>query len=198
MDEHKTILIVDDDPTILEMLSDGLSEHDYAVIAASNPNGAIKAAENKSISYALIDLDLGWKYSNGIELGQQLKTRYSELLVIIMTGYHNIKFAVEAMRKHYFHYLIKPFRIDQILSLIERADYEKVLIQENQTLKATTQELTQENERLRHLLRELGAEESALSQAQREHGRKKPVSNKTALRSYQRHKEVLPASEKKE
>lgn len=198
MDEHKTILIVDDDPTILEMLRDGLSEHGYAVIAVGNPSDALKAAENTSISYALIDLDLGWKYSNGIELGQELKAKYGDLLVIIMTGYHNIKFAVEAMRKHYFHYLIKPFRIDQILSLIERADYEKVLIQENQTLRATNQELIRENERLRNLLHELGVEESALSQAQRDHGRKKAISNTTALRSYQRHKEVIPSSEKKE
>jgi len=196
MEKEKKILVVDDDATVLEMILEGLTDNNFDVIASNNPTDALDKIENEVLSYALIDLDLGWKYTNGIELGQQLNSKFEDIIVIIMTGYHNLKFAVEAMRKHSFHYLIKPFRIDQVVSLIERADRERILINENKNLKQAVGELEDENERLNNLIKEMETEEQGRVSTHRDKSRNRTINNSTALRSYQRQKNAEIPAEK--
>jgi DNA-binding NtrC family response regulator len=61
-----------------------------------------------------------------------------------MTGYQNIKYAVEAMRQHKFDYMIKPFRIDQVISAFERSLREYDLVEENKNLYRTILELEEQ------------------------------------------------------
>lgn len=183
-----TILLVDDDPNVLEMIYEGLVAENFEVITASNPNDALRKVENRILDYALLDLDLGWNYMTGIELGQELRKKMEDLVIIIMTGYHNLKFAVAAMREHSFHYMIKPFRIDQVISLTERAQKENRLVRENQQLRQRVDELESENERLNGILAQIRPEEAGITISSKENQLSKRLKNADALSSYARQK----------
>ena len=185
---EKTILIVDDDPAIVEMISEGLREHQFKVVTAADPEQAFLRVQNEPLGLALLDLDLGYQKMNGVELGIKLLERFPDLIVVIMTGYHNIKYAIQAMREFSFHYMIKPFRIDQIISLFERASYELELKAENQRLKDQIKILQQEILRLKKILNDIRPEEASLSVAAKEKEFRQKLKNKQALNSYQRQK----------
>ena len=200
MEEKKyTILVVDDDPTIVEMIQDGLMTENFDVITAIRPQDVWKKVEHVVLDYALLDLDLGWGNLTGIELGEELVKKYPELIVIIMTGYHNLKFAVQAMRENGFHYMIKPFRIDQIVSLTERAQRELQLKRENRFLKEEIEHLKKEITELTELIRQIRPEEAGLSYSTKEKNLNKRIGNANALNSYKRQKDSsFGAPDKKE
>ncbi len=185
--EKSVILTVDDDPTVLEMVYEGLVQEKFDVIAALQPDEALRKVKNKHIDIALLDLDLGWKNITGIELGHELSEIYDDLFVIIMTGYHNLKFAVDAMRSYSFQYLIKPFRIDQILSLAERAQTELLLRKENQFLKERIDTLEAELTKLSNIIDSIRPGEAGLTLSSKEKEYKK-IKDVDALVSYNRQK----------
>ncbi len=183
------ILIVDDDFTVREMISEGLREYFSRVISTETPEEALVQVKGMQLDFALLDLDLGWNHLTGIELGLKLQEIYPDLIVIIMTGYHNLKFAVDAMRNYMFHYMIKPFRIDQIVSLTERSERERSLRKENKNLYEQIDLLKAENQRLKNVIREIRPEEAELALSLKEREMKKRVKNPDALASYQKQKE---------
>ena len=185
---NRTILVVDDDPAILEMISDGLIDNQFEVITAGSPDEVPDKIKHKNIAFALLDFDLGYQNKNGIQLGIELSEQIKDLIVVIMTGYHNIKYALEAMRNYRFHYMIKPFRIDQIISLFERAVHELELRKENEMLKKQISELKKEIEELRALLKDIRPQEASLSVAAKERELRNKIKSQKALNSYQRHK----------
>lgn len=185
---NRTILVVDDDPAILEMISDGLVDNQFEVITAISPDDVQAKIKHKDIAFALLDFDLGYQEKNGIQLGIELVDQIKDLVVVIMTGYHNIKYALEAMRSYRFHYMIKPFRIDQIISLFERAVHELQLRKENEFLKEQIFTLKKELEDLRALLKDIRPQEANLSVATKERELRNKIKSQKALNSYQRHK----------
>ena len=142
---NNSILVVDDDASLLEMICEGLEEHGYRVAIASNPDEAMILTTATDFRFALLDYDLGVPGVNGIELAQKIRFHAPDAIIMIMTGYHNIKFAVEAMRSFKFDYMIKPFRIDQVISAFERSLREYDLIEENKKLYRSVLELDEKN-----------------------------------------------------
>jgi len=138
---NNSILVVDDDFNLLEMISEGLVEHGYNVVVCSHPEQALTKINESSFRFALLDYDLGVPGLNGIELAQKIRFQAPDAIIMIMTGYHNIKYAVEAMRSYKFDYMIKPFRIDQVISAFERSLREYDLVEENKNLYRTVLEL---------------------------------------------------------
>jgi len=196
---QKTILLVDDDPNVLEMIYEGLSAENFQVVSAANPNDALAKVASKTLDFALLDLDLGWNFMTGIELGLELRKLDNNLVIIIMTGYHNIKFAVEAMRAHSFHYMIKPFRIDQVISLTERAQKEIQLKVENDELHAKVEILEAEVLRLTGLIDQIRPEEAGLTLSSKENELSRRIKNADAISSYARQKSTRrPSADKKE
>ncbi|MFC2088029.1 response regulator [Calditrichota bacterium] len=148
MNSEQHILIVDDDPTLLETICEGLLIHGFNVIPAKTPQEALTKIEDKKVDFALIDLDLGSPEMNGIELGHELTKQIPAITVLIMTGYHNVKMAIEATREYSFHHLIKPFQVDQLLTMMERIEMENKLKNENKELRAKILILEKEIEKL--------------------------------------------------
>ena len=192
---NRTILIVDDDPAIVEMISDGLRENRFTVITAAAPDEALSKIQGQQIAFALLDFDLGYNNKNGIELGIELSQLFPDLVVVIMTGYHNIKYAIDAMRAYQFHYMIKPFRIDQIISLFERAIRELELRKENVRLKEEITILKEENQKLHEIIRDIRPEEASLTVAAKEKELRKKFKNQQAISSYQKQKNYRPPKE---
>ena len=112
------LLIVDDDLLIREFLTEGL-ETDYRVDAARNGKEANRLIRNSSYHIALLDLRL--PDANGLEILKQIKSFDQRTAVIVMTAHSSVETAVEAMKLGAFHYIKKPFTINEITLLLEKA-----------------------------------------------------------------------------
>lgn len=128
------ILIVDDDTTLRTALFRALDRTGYQVITASSKEEAEKLL-NTSINLAMIDLRL--PDGDGISLMEMLKKQQPQAKAIILTGFGSIESAVEATQKGAYHFVTKPFNLDEILSLVEKALSHSQLEQENQQLRST-------------------------------------------------------------
>lgn len=128
-----SILVVDDDENLLELLRIRLESAGYAVTALAIDEKAIDEVKNRSFDLAILDLQLTkW---DGISLMQQFHEINPELPVIILTAYGSIESAVDAMQKGAFNYLTKPFDPQELLFQIKRALENRMLNSEIKRLK---------------------------------------------------------------
>ena len=96
MEKHK-LLLVDDDPFILEGIGEDLERNGYHVTRASNGETAVELLESNKFDLVITDLVMG--KVGGIAVLQQAKALYPDIGVIILTGYGDIRSAVEALQK---------------------------------------------------------------------------------------------------
>ena len=114
------ILIVDDEPDMLRLLSMIIKEKtSYEVATTNNPLEALEMA--KKGGFDLLVADLKMPGLNGIELLESVKRFDEDIPTIIITAYATVEAAVETMQKGAFDFMTKPFRKEQILFTIERA-----------------------------------------------------------------------------
>lgn len=114
------ILIVDDEPDMLKLLSMIIKEKTpYEVTTTNNPLEALELA--KKGGFDLLVADLKMPGLNGIELLEAVKRFDEDIPTIIITAYGTVEAAVETMQKGAFDFITKPFRKEQILFTIERA-----------------------------------------------------------------------------
>ncbi len=113
------ILIVDDEVAIKKALSKFLSSLGYDVESASDGAEAIEMAKNKI--YDLVISDLKMPNMSGIELIKALKQIHPQMVALIMTGFGTIESAIEAIKAGAFHYITKPFELDDVAMLVEKA-----------------------------------------------------------------------------
>ncbi len=114
MSERKeNILVVDNDPNILQVLRMRLASAGYSVTAATGVEEALKLAEKKPFDLALIDLKLNGH--DGIQLMENIHQINPHIPVIILTAYGTIKSAVNAMKKGAYSYVTKPFDGHELL-----------------------------------------------------------------------------------
>ena len=144
------ILIVDDEDTILDILSTGFKKRGMRPYIAKESDSAISILKQNPIHFSLIDVRLPGK--TGIELCNEISSISPKTFNIIMTGYPGVKSAVEAMKNNAHDYLIKPFRIELVLDVINRAFEESMIETENDIL---VQSLREENKKLRKMIKDL-------------------------------------------
>lgn len=115
-----TIVIVDDEPDLLDLLKLILTEKtDYTVLTTTDPREALEWCRNHKADVFISDLRM--PELEGIELLKIIKEIDPAIPFIIMTAYGTIESAVEAMRQGAFDYITKPFRKEQILMTIAKA-----------------------------------------------------------------------------
>jgi signal transduction histidine kinase len=113
------ILVVDDDPQILDVLDIRLASLGLEVTATGNPEHAIEIAAAARFDAALVDLRMG--PPDGMLLTEALHDHQPHLPVLIMTGHATIESAVQALQRGAFDYLTKPFIPDELHGKIARA-----------------------------------------------------------------------------
>lgn len=192
-DQKPSILVVDDEETIVHILQVGLQQRDYRVFTASHAEEAKKVAEANTLDYTLIDIKL--PDMNGIELVAELKRHFPKINHILMTGYPGIKSAIEALRHQVCDYLIKPFHIDQVCAIIKRVEHEQQLEAKHAVDHEMIQRLQQENEMLKQRLKELMPDESRLKKMVLSKYSTLTSDEENALHSYSQHQGI--ESEKK-
>ncbi len=122
------ILIVDDDPSILKVLTMRLEAEKYSVSSATNGDDALALQNNGFYDLALIDYQL--KNETGIELMEKLHKIDSELPIIILTAYGTIERAVDAIQKGAYSFLTKPFNDAELIHQVKTSFEKKKLIKE--------------------------------------------------------------------
>jgi len=126
-----TILIVEDDPSLREVLGKTLSMENYSVELAEDGEQALNILKsNKSIELLLSDVQM--QPMGGLELLKNCKTCYPDLPFVLMTAYGTIENAVHAMHDGAADYLVKPFEHNALVEMIERFLGEPVIEGDNQ------------------------------------------------------------------
>ncbi len=113
------ILVIDDDHDMRLVLAKYLLKFNYQVVEASSGKSALDVLEKGEPSLILCDFRLG--DMNGIALLMKIKEKYAHIPVIFITGYGDIKIAVEVMRLGAYDYVTKPLFPDEILLTIRKA-----------------------------------------------------------------------------
>lgn len=131
-----TVLIVDDEPTILKSLGGLLSDEGYEVLTASNGYEALKIIDTESPD--LILLDIWMPGIDGINTLKEIKAADPSLPVIIITGHGTIETAVKATKLGAFDFIEKPLSIDKVIVGINNALNFRRLEEENRLLRKKT------------------------------------------------------------
>ena len=129
------ILIVDDESSLRTALFRILDRQGFQVITANCKKEAeALASTDQPLDLAIVDLRL--PDGDGIELMQHLKIAHPNIQVIVMTGHGSIELAVRATQNGAFHFVTKPFNMEELLSIVSRALSHKTLQQENHQLRS--------------------------------------------------------------
>jgi DNA-binding NtrC family response regulator len=129
----RTILVIDDEVIMQETLSDFLQEEGFVVEVASSGEEGLELARVNPYDCAIVDLMMPGM--DGIQTTQALKEHDATLPVIMITAYASVESAVEAMKHGAHEYITKPFKIDEVLLVIENAIRQRALELEVRSLR---------------------------------------------------------------
>ena len=115
----KKILVIDDDPDICLLLQRFLKRHDFEVVAVNSGASGLAILEKEAFDVVLTDFRLG--DMEGSAVLQSIKAQSPTLPVIVITGYSDIRMAVNVIKLGAFDYITKPLFPDEILLTIKRA-----------------------------------------------------------------------------
>jgi len=111
-DGQKSILVVDDEESVVGALSEFLTLRGYQVETAMNSRQALALIHDRAFSVVVSDLRMPGM--NGVELLEQVMEVDPETVVIIMTGYASVQSAVDALKKGAYDYVMKPFSMHEL------------------------------------------------------------------------------------
>lgn len=137
------VLLVDDKENIREVLKDILESAGYLVDLASCAQEALEIVNIHFPDIVLTDINMPGK--SGIELLHDLKEKYPDIPVILITAYGSIDSAVLAMKQGAYDYLTKPIDYDYLTLLIERALERSQIVTENSELKKELNKINHRN-----------------------------------------------------
>lgn len=114
-----SVLIVDDEPLTLRTVSRGLTSEGFEVLTADSGEDALKIFQEENPDLMLLDIVLPG--IDGVEVLRQIKAANPASIVVMMSAYHMVDRAVEAMKLGAYDYLIKPFHLADLTTALQRA-----------------------------------------------------------------------------
>lgn len=116
MAPRSTILVVDDEEALLEVVCDALARDDRLLYAYTSPLKALQETENHRLDLVLTDLYM--PEIDGLELLRRLKARDPDTEVVLLTAYGDVEKAVRAMKQGAADFLIKPVRLPELVMTV--------------------------------------------------------------------------------
>ncbi|MBF0207761.1 MAG: sigma-54-dependent Fis family transcriptional regulator [Oligoflexia bacterium] len=114
------ILVVDDSPNTLEVISRNLAEYHYKTFTVNSVADAIAVLKNTDISIIITDYKM--PKHNGMELLEYANGNHPKIETIMVTGYATIDSAIEAVRKGVHEYITKPFTNEELITAVKNAE----------------------------------------------------------------------------
>jgi len=112
------ILVVDDEADVAYSFQRVLAEEPVEVLGVTSGSEGLKRLRKESFDLVLLDVRIGAEH--GIEIFRQLRKEHSRQLVIVMTAHGTAQTAIEAMKLGAFDYILKPFDVPELLSILHR------------------------------------------------------------------------------
>ena len=145
----ETILFVDDEESILNVVTEFFKRQGYEVLTAINGAEAIKIIENKKVDCCFTDINM--PVMNGLELTENIRLHDNTMPVIVMTGYPSLENTIQTIKNGVVDFLIKPVNLKQMELCMRRVMRQRGLFIENVLLK----EEVRSKERLEKVNQEL-------------------------------------------
>lgn len=162
MKKKANILIVDDDPNILSSFSDILKDAGYSVATADNGTKAIEKAGKQKFNAVLLDISL--PDIDGIKVFRSIKKINPDVSAIIITAHAKLGTSIRALEEGAYDYLLKPFKMTYIKSVVDRAVEKQQLLERNRLL---VHRLIESNKKLSASLKGLRKAQKDLLQAEK-------------------------------
>jgi two-component system response regulator AtoC len=157
MPTFRSILVADDEPSIRHVLTLVLTEHGYEVRAVADGDEALR--ELAARSYDVLLTDVRMPKRDGLSLLRQAMASHPELTVLVMSAYGSQEQALEAVGAGAYDYVQKPFKPEEIVFVLRKAEERERLLRENKRLKtagtAPLERILGESEGLRAVLRQV-------------------------------------------
>src|SRR5437870_5114771 len=131
--EVAKILVVDDEPSILKLLKEALTQWGYQVGCVGTGTEALEAIRTELYDAAITDIRM--PEMSALDLRREIKRHDESIEVIVMTGYPTISSAVEALKEGAYDYLSKPLILDELRHLMARVTEKRFLKGEVQSLR---------------------------------------------------------------
>ncbi len=132
-EERPRVLVVDDEKFIRDILADFLAMEGYVVRTAEDGHAAL--SELSHAHYDLVISDLKMPRMGGIELLEKIGTAAPNALTVIMTGFGTVETAIDAMKRGAYDYILKPFKVEEVIHVVQRGLDKQRLAAENLRLK---------------------------------------------------------------
>jgi two-component system response regulator PilR (NtrC family) len=133
MSAPASILVVDDEEVMRDVLGTLLTQAGYAVTLAAGGQEGLALARKQAFDGAIVDVML--PDVSGIDLLDELKRIDAELVVLIITAFASIETAINAMKKGAFDYVAKPFKHEEVLHILKNGLNQRRLQDENRQLR---------------------------------------------------------------
>jgi DNA-binding NtrC family response regulator len=127
------LLVVDDEPIALKNLERVLAKEGYDVETAASGQAALRLLRQRGFDVVLTDLRM--EKVDGMEVLRRAREIDPDVEVILVTGYASIDTAIEAMKQGAYHYLAKPFKLDEVRKVVGEAVEKVALKKENRQLR---------------------------------------------------------------
>ena len=114
------VLVIDDEQSILKTFKLRLAKWGYQVLTAFSGDSGIKKLRNYKCQVVITDLKMPGL--SGQEVLKEVKERYPDIEVIMITGYATIEAAVETMKAGAFDFLVKPLNFEHVRLLLEKIE----------------------------------------------------------------------------
>jgi DNA-binding NtrC family response regulator len=138
MGRNGTVLVVDDEEIMREILETLLTREGYGVKLAANGAEGLELARRTSFDAAVVDIMM--PEMDGITALDELKKLDEDLPVIMITAFGSVETAIAAMKRGAFDYITKPFKNDEVLVVLRNATERSRLVAENRALRQNLQE----------------------------------------------------------
>ncbi len=135
----RRVLIIDDEPSMLEMLRAELERRNYQVVTQTSPEAALRDLSDQDFGVVLSDLSM--RGMSGVDLCREVVVLREDTPVIVMTAFASIESAIASIRAGAYDFVTKPFDPDDLVMTIERALRHRELREEVKRLRRAVSEL---------------------------------------------------------
>jgi response regulator RpfG family c-di-GMP phosphodiesterase len=132
-EDRPRILVVDDEKVIRDMLADFLDTEGYLVKTAEDGTSALTELEKSHFDLVISDLKM--PRMGGIALLDAIAKTSPDALTVIMTGFGTVETAIDAMKRGAYDYVLKPFKLDEVMHVVQRGIEKRRMTAENMRLR---------------------------------------------------------------